>query len=274
MRKKINELARVHWAFLVTSLSALLFLLVPMVMAMSFGQVAVIKPYSVVAGLFFAISALFVRLRTMCFAQVKRFFDIMVSLSVLAIFSPVVAVCALLVKILSPDGPVVYRQRRVGVHGRQFTIYKLRSMRADAEKASGAVWANAEKDPRVIPFIGEFLRKSHIDEIPQFVNVLQGQMSVVGPRPERPEFVEKLKAVIPDYEKRLNVKPGITGLAQVRHRYDKTLADVRKKVKLDLLYIRNACLMTELRILFLTLIVVVKGKEVASRRKMRQRMAA
>jgi len=131
-------------------------------------------------------------------------------------------------------------------------------MHVDAEKKSGPVWAKAD-DPRLIP-AGKFLRKTHMDEIPQFYNVLKGEMSFIGPRPERPEFVEKFKKEITDYEKRLNVKPGITGLAQVWHRYDETIRDVRKKIKYDVLYIKRLCLWTDLRILFRTFRVVVTGE--------------
>ena len=131
-------------------------------------------------------------------------------------------------------------------------------MRVDAEKFTGAVWAK-ENDPRVTA-VGKILRKSHIDEIPQLFNVLKGEMSIVGPRPERPEMVCTLKKMILDYEKRLVVKPGITGLAQAIHKYDETVEDVKKKIKYDLLYIRKMCLWTDLRILAQTCAVVVTGK--------------
>jgi lipopolysaccharide/colanic/teichoic acid biosynthesis glycosyltransferase len=146
----------------------------------------------------------------------------------------------------------------VGKDGVTFDIYKLRTMRLDAEKYTGPVWAQ-ENDPR-ITIVGKLLRKSHVDEIPQLVNVLRGEMSIVGPRPERPVFVADLSQKITDYNKRLNVKPGITGLAQVRHRYDETLEDVKKKIKLDLLYIKEMCVMTDLRIMARTILVVLTGK--------------
>jgi len=111
-----------------------------------------------------------------------------------------------------------------------------------------------------VTLIGKFLRKAHIDEIPQFINVIRGEMSIIGPRPERPAFVEKFKEEIPEYEKRLQVKPGITGLAQVWHRYDETLEDVKKKIKYDLLYIKKICLWTDIRILFRTVRVVITGE--------------
>ena len=130
-------------------------------------------------------------------------------------------------------------------------------MKVDAEKYSGPVWA-AKNDDRLIPG-GNFLRKSKIDEIPQFINVLKGEMSIIGQRPERPFFVERLKKQIPDYEKRLNIKPGITGLAQVLHRADETIKDVRKKIKYDILYIKRMCLWTDVIILARTVRVVLTG---------------
>ncbi len=187
----------------------------------------------------------------------KRVLDILAGILGLVCLSPLFLVTALLIKMTS-KGPVFYTQIRVGKDGVPFKMYKFRTMRTDAETGTGAVWAK-EQDNRVIP-VGRFLRKAHIDEIPQFVNILNGDMSLIGPRPERPEFVEKLKAQIPDYEKRLRVKPGLTGLAQVWHRYDQTLEDVRQKVKYDLMYIRKLCLWTDLRIFFRTFRVVVTGE--------------
>jgi len=131
-------------------------------------------------------------------------------------------------------------------------------VRVNAEKETGPVWA-AENDNRLIP-CGKFLRKAHIDEIPQFLNIFKGDMSLIGPRPERPVFIEKLKDVIPDYEKRMNIKPGLTGLAQVWHRYDETIEDVKKKIKYDLLYIRKMCLWTDIRIVLRTVRVVFTGE--------------
>ena len=131
-------------------------------------------------------------------------------------------------------------------------------MKVDAEKYTGPIWAK-EDDSRLIKF-GKLIRKMHIDELPQLFNVLRGEMSIVGPRPERPIFVSKLNKEIGDYHKRINVRPGITGLAQVWHKYDETVSDVRKKVKYDLLYIREMCLMVDMRILFRTVIVAARGK--------------
>ena len=131
-------------------------------------------------------------------------------------------------------------------------------MEVDAEKETGPVWAK-EDDPRLIKF-GKIIRKMHIDEIPQLFNVLRGEMSIVGPRPERPIFVKSLSKEIKEYKRRLTVKPGITGLAQVWHKYDETIKDVKKKIKYDLLYIRKMCLATDFRILLRTILVVAIGK--------------
>lgn len=187
----------------------------------------------------------------------KRLFDIFFSLVAILILTPSAVVLSILIKITS-KGPIFFTQVRVGKDGRYFTIYKFRTMHINAEKESGPVWAKAN-DNRLIS-IGKILRKSHLDEIPQFINVLKGDMSIIGPRPERPIFVEEFKKIIPDYEKRLLVKPGITGLAQVWHKYDETIEDVRKKIHYDILYIKKLCFWTDLRILFRTFKVVLTGE--------------
>lgn len=187
----------------------------------------------------------------------KRAFDIIASLLGIIFLSPLFLLTAILIKCAS-RGPVLFKQTRVGKDGMLFDIYKFRTMRVDAEKETGPVWAE-NNDPRLIP-VGGFLRKAHIDEIPQFINILKGEMSLIGPRPERPVFVQKFKEKITDYEKRLAVKPGLTGLAQVWHKYDETIEDVRKKIKYDLLYIRKLCLWTDLRILLRTVRVVFTGE--------------
>jgi exopolysaccharide biosynthesis polyprenyl glycosylphosphotransferase len=186
----------------------------------------------------------------------KRGIDVIGSTIGLVLLSPVLILTAILIKLTS-KGPIVYSQIRVGKDGKLFNIYKFRTMTVDAEKHTGPVWA-AKNDNRLTP-IGGFLRKSRIDEIPQFINVLMGDMSIVGPRPERPLFVDQFKAQICDYEKRLNVKPGITGMAQVWHRYDETIKDVRKKIKYDILYIKNMCFLTDIRIILRTFLVVATG---------------
>ena len=189
--------------------------------------------------------------------MVKRAFDIAASLLGIIFLSPLFLLTAVLIKCAS-NGPVLFTQTRVGKDGTLFDIYKFRTMRVDAEKETGPVWAE-DNDPRLIP-IGKFLRKAHIDEIPQFINILKGEMSLIGPRPERPVFVQKFKKEITNYEKRLVVKPGLTGLAQVWHKYDETIEDVRKKIEYDLLYIRKLCLWTDVRILLRTVRVVFTGE--------------
>lgn len=191
------------------------------------------------------------------FRRFKRYFDVAASAVGLVLTFPILAFAALLIKIVSP-GPVFFKQPRVGFKGKVFDIYKLRTMKIDAEKNTGPVWAK-EDDPRLIKF-GGVIRKMHIDELPQLINVFRGQMSMIGPRPERPAFVKYLTKEIGDYKKRLTVKPGITGLAQVWHKYDETIGDVKRKIKYDLLYIRKMCVTVDMRILALTLVAVLTGK--------------
>jgi len=172
------------------------------------------------------------------YRSMKPKFDRIVGLMLLVAFAPVIGLAALLVKLTS-RGPAFYKQERVGEHGRIFNIIKLRTMRRDAEAQTGPVWAEA-KDPRVT-LVGGFLRRTHLDELPQLVNVVRGEMSLVGPRPERPYFVQQLRGRIPGYDQRHDVMPGITGLAQVHNGYDHTLQDVRRKVKLDTMYVQRMC---------------------------------
>ena len=191
------------------------------------------------------------------FQEFKRSFDCVAAFIGLLLALPILVFAGLLIKMVS-HGPVFFKQTRLGKDGVPFTLYKLRTMHLNAESETGAVWAK-ENDPRLIP-CGRGIRKMHLDEVPQLWNVLRGEMSLVGPRPERPEFVSQLREAIPDYEKRLAVKPGLTGLAQVWHKYDETIQDVRKKVKYDLLYIRKMCLWVDLRIFAKTFVVVLTGK--------------
>lgn len=191
------------------------------------------------------------------FQDFKRFFDIVVSVTGLVITSPIIALTGLIIRIVSA-GPIFFKQERVGLDGTVFNIYKLRTMKVGAEKDTGPVWAK-EDDPRLIKF-GKIIRKMHIDELPQLVNVLKGEMSTIGPRPERPAFVQRLEQEVKDYRKRLKVKPGITGLAQVWHKYDETIEDVKRKIKFDLLYIRRMCLWVDMRILAMTVVAVLTGK--------------
>ncbi len=162
---------------------------------------------------------------------------------------PVIILLIMLVHITSP-GPGIYRQRRVGLHGRVFTLYKIRTMLKDAEAKTGPVWT-APNDPRITR-LGRLLRPLHLDELPQLFNVLRGQMTLIGPRPERPEFTQRLAEVIPGYMNRYCVMPGITGLAQVNLPPDNNIESVRRKVVLDLDYIREANFRLDLRIFFCT----------------------
>lgn len=184
----------------------------------------------------------------------KRFTDVVCATIGIILTAPFLPVVALLIK-LDSAGPVFFRQKRVGEKERIFTIYKFRTMGVEAEKGTGAVWAQ-EHDPRVTR-LGRFLRKSRIDEIPQLFNVLKGDMSLVGPRPERPEFVEKLKEVIPYYSERHFVKPGATGWAQVRYPYGASIEDALEKLRYDLYYIKNISLAFDMMIILETIKVVL-----------------
>ncbi len=190
-------------------------------------------------------------------AQIKRLMDIIVSVLMLVLGAPVWLAVALAIRLNSP-GPAIYKQERIGRNGRPFTMMKFRSMYRDAERKTGPKWAT-EDDPRITP-VGRFIRKTRLDEIPQFVNVLKGEMSLVGPRPERAFFIEQLRKEIPWYVRRIKMKPGITGWAQVKHKYDQTIEDVKQKVLYDLYYFENMSLTLDLKILARTLLVVVTGK--------------
>jgi lipopolysaccharide/colanic/teichoic acid biosynthesis glycosyltransferase len=203
------------------------------------------------------ICGMIIRFAQRSFVKFKRASDLALSTLGLLIASPLLVFAAILIK-LNSNGRVLYKQNRVGQNGKIFQIYKLRTMVINAEKNTGAIWAK-ENDPRITS-VGRVLRKAHIDEIPQLINVIKGEMSIVGPRPERPELVRDLKVLICDYEKRLQIKPGITGIAQAWHKYDETIQDVKKKIKFDLLYIRKMCLLVDLRILAQTFVVVLTGK--------------
>lgn len=186
----------------------------------------------------------------------KRVLDIFISILILIMFSPLILIMMVLIKVTS-KGPVLYKQIRIGKNGKQFVMYKFRSMIQDAEEY-GPEWAG-EKDPRITA-IGKFMRKFYIDEIPQLINVLKNDMSIVGPRPERPYFVEMLSKEIPYYYKRLSVKPGITGWAQIKHKYDSSLHDVREKLKYDFYYIENMSLKLDFKIMVNTFLVIILMK--------------
>ncbi|MEO0141967.1 MAG: sugar transferase [candidate division WOR-3 bacterium] len=185
----------------------------------------------------------------------KRFTDIFLSTIVLLVLSPIMLFIALLIKIDS-DGPVFYKQKRIGLRGKQFLLYKFRSMIADAEKYTGPVWA--KKNDWRITRMGKIMRPFRLDELPQLFNVLVGDMSFVGPRPERPHFVSQFIDTIPFYRLRHTVLPGITGLAQVKYSYDQTIEDVKKKLVYDLEYINNISLKLDLKIFLKTILTVIK----------------
>lgn len=189
--------------------------------------------------------------------KLKRIFDIVISFLILFLTLPLSFFVAIAIK-LDSKGPVLFKQERIGMNGKKFKIYKFRSMYQDAEKNTGPVWST-KNDPRVTR-VGKILRKLRIDEIPQFVNVLKGVMSLVGPRPERPYFVEQLSGQIPYYKRRLKVRPGITGWAQVKHKYDESIEDVKVKLRYDLFYIENMSLRMDIKILARTILVVLFGK--------------
>lgn len=185
---------------------------------------------------------------------VKRFCDILISLALLFLTLPVMALTALLIRLDSP-GPVLYRQERSGLHGKPFTLLKFRSMRTNAEDGGEPRWAQLG-DPRVTR-IGSFIRPMRIDELPQLFNVLRGEMSMIGPRPERPLFVEQLTHVIPFYHGRAYVKPGLTGWAQVNYPYGASVEDAREKLAYDLYYVKNRSLTLDFLILASTIRVVL-----------------
>jgi len=222
---------------------------------------------------------------------VKRAFDLVLALTILSLLAPVMALVALLV-LCTSRGPVIFKQVRVGLnlrtlslerrqtpgsppeedlerragpgerrkmsaYGKPFVLYKFRTMCVDAEK-DGACFA-VKGDPRITP-VGKFLRRTRLDELPQLWNVIRGEMSLVGPRPERPEFIKELSQEIPGYLDRLRLKPGLTGLAQILNGYDNNVESFRKKVFLDLLYLQNCSPPVDLKILVQTIGVVLTGK--------------
>jgi sugar transferase (PEP-CTERM system associated) len=187
----------------------------------------------------------------------KRIFDILCSLAGLLVSVSFFPFIAALIK-LNSRGPVFFRQKRVGELEKEFTLYKFRTMREDAEKTTGAVWA--EKDDPRITSIGRFLRKMRLDELPQFYNVLRGDMSFIGPRPERPEFVKRLKEIIPYYPERHFVKPGLTGWAQIRYPYGASTEDAVEKLRYDLYYIKHLSLFLDMLIMLETVKVMLFGR--------------
>ena len=186
--------------------------------------------------------------------MLRRAFDVAVASAALVVTAPVLAVAALAIRLESP-GHVLYRQRRVGLHGREFDVLKLRTMVHGAE-GMGAGMAVAEGDPRITR-VGAFLRKTRLDEIPQLWNVLRGDMSLIGPRPERPAFVAQLTQQIPYYGQRHVVKPGVTGWAQVRYAYGASVEDSLEKMQYDLYYVKHMSMAFDLVIALETIKIVV-----------------
>jgi lipopolysaccharide/colanic/teichoic acid biosynthesis glycosyltransferase len=187
----------------------------------------------------------------------RRVGDLLTASMLIAVTWPFLALIAFAIKLDSP-GPIFYRQERVGLGGRRFIIMKFRSMVRDAEPYGHPVWA-AERDIRITR-VGRFLRCTRLDELPQVLNVLWGDMSIVGPRPERPYFVDQITKIIPSFSERLKVNPGITGWAQVNYPYSASIEDARKKLFYDLYYIRNRNMVLDLIILFFTVRVVILQK--------------
>lgn len=188
---------------------------------------------------------------------VKRAFDIVSALSLLVLTAPLMAVTAVLITMES-RGPVLYRQERIGLGGRPFMVAKFRSMRTDAERDGQPRWAAADDDR--VTRVGRIIRKLRIDELPQLFNVLRGEMSLVGPRPERQFFVDQLVQQIPYFAVRHSVKPGVTGWAQVRYQYGSTVEDALEKLQYDLFYVKNHSLYLDLKIMLETVVVVLTGR--------------
>ena len=187
----------------------------------------------------------------------KRIIDISVSLFAIILTFPIVIISAIIIK-LSSKGDIIFKQERIGLNGKPFMIHKFRTMYSGSEKKTGPVWA-AKDDPRITK-IGKFLRKTRIDELPQLYDVLIGNMSIVGPRPERDFFVSQLKEKFPYYMRRLNIRPGITGWAQIMGSYDSDIENVENKLKLDFYYIENISIWLDIKIMIITIWVVISGK--------------
>ncbi len=191
--------------------------------------------------------------------RLKRILDMAISLVGIVLTMPLMLLAALLIKLSGPFSPVFYSQERVGQFGKIFRIRKFRTMRTDAETESGPVWAS-DDDPRITP-VGRVLRKFRIDELPQFWNVLIGEMSLVGPRPERPEITAMLERQIPFYSEREYALPGVSGWAQIHSPYGGSIESTRRKLEYDLYYIKNMSPSLDLQIILRTLRIVLLGKE-------------
>ena len=220
-------------------------------------SMSISSPQSAGIGIMgYTMPGLLVRFLRRRYHQLRPLVDYCISFLGLLIASPIFLVIGIIIKVTSP-GSVFYTQSRMGRNGRTFNIIKFRTMCVDAESQTGPVWAK-KNDARITSF-GRFLRKTHMDELPQLINVLKGDMSIIGPRPERPFFSEIFKDEIDGYTRRLSVKPGITGLAQCYHRYDETIRDVKKKLRYDILYIERMCWMLDMKIIWKTVNVSLLG---------------
>jgi sugar transferase (PEP-CTERM system associated) len=187
----------------------------------------------------------------------KRLIDIVLASIGIVLSAPLALLTALAVK-LDSDGPILYGQERVGENGRTFMVWKFRSMKQDAEKGGTPIWAKAQDDR--VTRVGRFIRKTRLDELPQFWNVVRGDMSFVGPRPERPFFVEQLAKEIPFYQQRHAVKPGLTGWAQVKYQYGSSVEDAMEKLRYDLYYVKHLSVSFDISIVFDTVKVILFGK--------------
>lgn len=196
-------------------------------------------------------------LRRTLYLMSKRFIDILVSLALLALLLPLMLLISVVIRLSSP-GPAIYCQKRLTGRHRTFTIFKFRTMTSDAEQGSGAVWAEDE-DPRITP-IGRVLRKTRLDELPQLLNVLIGDMTLVGPRPERPELARELEKELPGFRRRTKVRAGLTGLAQVASGYAASLDSHRRKLAWDLIYLKHRSFLLDLRIILQTIWIVLTGR--------------
>jgi exopolysaccharide biosynthesis polyprenyl glycosylphosphotransferase len=196
-----------------------------------------------------------IQARAKLYDNLKRILDLLLSLLVFIILSPIIVLIFIFIGTTS-SGPVIYSQNRVGRKEKEFTLYKFRTMRKDAE-AGGPQWSK-EKDDRVTP-IGKILRHTHLDEIPQLINIIRGELSFVGPRPERPEFVSLLREKIPYYDIRHIVKPGLTGFAQINYRYGSSVEDAYKKLEYDVYYIKNRSFILDALIILKTIRLIFKN---------------
>jgi len=185
------------------------------------------------------------------YESIKRWLDFALAVVLLLVTAPIIVFFAVLMK-LNSRGPWIYVQQRLGLGGKVFTIYKIRTMYQDSERDHVPIWSRPG-DPRVTP-VGRFLRWCHVDELPQLINVLKGEMSLVGPRPERPEFLDQLERALPNYRQRLTVRPGLTGLAQVQQPPDTDLSSVSRKLNYDLCYVEQMSLWLDVRVMFGTVL--------------------